>query len=328
MSREGGRPIPHSAVRVPHPAAPRLTLVRAGGLGDTILLLPALQWLHDRLPAARVTLVGSAWAEALRPLLPFALDLLPFDSPRLAPLFARGAAADVPASFTAADLVVVYTADPHSAFVENLRAAGARLRVWPVAPPAGRHAALHLLAPLGGQPLPDPGACPRPALQVAPALASWARAWIAERLGPVTPVAVHPGSGGRRKCWPAAHFASLARRLASPLLLLEGPADGAASAELRRLLGDGTPVAVAAGLRIPELAALVGASAAYVGNDSGVTHLAAALGVPTAAVFGPTDPLVWGPLGARVAVVRPAGGVGWPDPGEVLAALRGVRECR
>jgi heptosyltransferase-2 len=42
----------------------------------------------------------------------------------------------------------------------------------------------------------------------------------------------------------------------------------------------------------------------YVGNDSGISHLAAAVGIPTVAIFGPTDPAVWAPRGAHVAVVR------------------------
>ncbi len=63
----------------------------------------------------------------------------------------------------------------------------------------------------------------------------------------------------------------------------------------------------------------------YVGNDSGPSHLAAALGVPTLAVFGPTDPGSWRPLGVDVEVVRgPAGEAGgrWPSVAEVLGAAR------
>ena len=54
-----------------------------------------------------------------------------------------------------------------------------------------------------------------------------------------------------------------------------------------------------------ELAALFRTAAAYIGNDSGATHLAAWLGLPTVAVFGPSDPLRWRPFGVAVAVVAP-----------------------
>jgi hypothetical protein len=53
-----------------------------------------------------------------------------------------------------------------------------------------------------------------------------------------------------------------------------------------------------------ELARFLSGARAYVGNDSGITHLAAALGVPTVALFGPTDPAVWGPRGREVRILR------------------------
>jgi ADP-heptose:LPS heptosyltransferase len=62
-------------------------------------------------------------------------------------------------------------------------------------------------------------------------------------------------------------------------------------------------------------------SRAYVGNDSGVSHLAAALGVPTIAVFGPTDPTVWAPLGPKVAVVAPQDDAPWPAVDNVFVAV-------
>jgi hypothetical protein len=53
-----------------------------------------------------------------------------------------------------------------------------------------------------------------------------------------------------------------------------------------------------------ELARFLAGAGAYIGNDSGITHLAAALGVPTIALFGPTDPAVWGPRGKRVRILN------------------------
>ncbi len=71
------------------------------------------------------------------------------------------------------------------------------------------------------------------------------------------------------------------------------------------------------GLELAEAGAVLSECALYVGNDSGITHLAAGLGVPTVAVFGPTDPAVWRPLGPRVRVVR---GRPWPTVEEVRGA--------
>ncbi|MCB1102996.1 MAG: hypothetical protein KDL10_11560, partial [Kiritimatiellae bacterium] len=55
---------------------------------------------------------------------------------------------------------------------------------------------------------------------------------------------------------------------------------------------------------LSEVVHLFRSAGRYIGNDSGITHLAAACGVPTLAIFGPTDPAVWAPLGAHVTVIR------------------------
>ena len=71
---------------------------------------------------------------------------------------------------------------------------------------------------------------------------------------------------------------------------------------------------------LDELSALLRAARLVVGNDSGPVHLAALHGVPTLAIFGPTDPRAWRPLGGAVAV--PEGtGAGWSSVKQVLEAL-------
>jgi heptosyltransferase-2 len=306
--------------RIPEP---RITVVRAGGLGDTLLLLPALQWLRSRLPAARLTLVGSEWAEALRPLLTFPLDVVRFDAAGLAPLFAEASPREVPPVFSRADALILYTAQARSAFARHAaRACPGPCVVWGVVPAPGRHAALHFLAPLAAR-LPRAADVPAPALRAPPEIEEGARAWLAAHLGAdASPTAVHPGSGGGRKCWPPERFAVLAARLGTPVVLIEGPADRDACEAVRCGLPAGRPpLAEARALPLPELAAVLGRCAAYVGNDSGISHLAAALGLPTVAVFGPTDAAVWAPLGPRARVVAPAHGLAWPDLDRVLAEL-------
>jgi heptosyltransferase-2 len=306
----------------------RITVVRSGGLGDTILLLPTLQLLRAAIPGARLTLVGSEWAERVAPLFPFDLRVERFDAPALAPLFGSEAALDATGLFSASDAVILYTADPTSAFSGNARRhCGGPVITWPVAPPGDTHAALHFArAVLDATPgLAD---LPIPRLRVGGDLSSWAEAWLAERLGKVGgALAIHPGSGGRRKCWPAEAFAAAARDLGGPVLLLEGPADAEPAAEVARRLPPGSLLAHAATLDLSQIAALLACCRLYLGNDSGVSHLAAALGIPTLAVFGPTDPAVWAPLGPGVATCTTAPGGAWPTPGEVCAATRNlVRE--
>jgi len=112
-------------------------------------------------------------------------------------------------------------------------------------------------------------------------------------------IVIHPGSGSARKNWPVQRFAELARDLASRgerVSWIVGPAEE----------GIALP-ADARAWREPDLRVLAASLARcrlYIGNDSGVTHLAAACGCPTVVLFGGSEPRVWLPLGARVAAVE------------------------
>ncbi len=300
----------------------RITLVRTGGVGDTMLILPTLQRLRERLEGAELILVGSHWAEELRPLIPLPLDVVRFDSPALTPLFAAPPVHDASGAFARANAVLLYTADPEGSFARNVtHNCPGPVIIWPVSAAGGVHAAVHFARALGGHPR-EATRLPAPELSVPDSLRFWARDWLEGRLGPdVRAVTIHPGSGSPAKCWPAESCAALVRRLTAPVLLLEGPADAGACERLRALLPPSCPTVRAAGLSLLQSAAVVERSVLFVGNDSGISHLAAALGVPTVAVFGPTDPSVWAPLGRRVAVVRSPDRGAWPTPDEVLAAV-------
>lgn len=101
---------------------------------------------------------------------------------------------------------------------------------------------------------------------------------------------MHPFSGSRKKNWPLERFQELAARLDEPVRWLAGPEDVLPGADRFDDLG--------------EVANWLAGARVYVGNDSGITHLAAAVGTPTVALFGPTDPRVWGPRGERVRCLR------------------------
>ncbi len=121
------------------------------------------------------------------------------------------------------------------------------------------------------------------------------------------PILVHPGSGGRRKVWPLSNWYGLIEWMRGRLppfktLLSIGPADGYMNEFSRTMREAG--VAILSGLTAVRLSALLSLCALYIGSDSGVSHLAAAVGIPVIAVFGPTDPRVWGPPGNNVALVQ------------------------
>ena len=114
--------------------------------------------------------------------------------------------------------------------------------------------------------------------------------------------AIHPGAGGMEKCWPVGRFIELAGELRAeglgvvfvlgPVELDRWPAD--------RLAGLQDVGAVLTAPPLTKLAGILADAAVFVGNDSGPAHLAAALGTPTLALFGPTRAANFAPLGARV----------------------------
>jgi heptosyltransferase III len=123
-------------------------------------------------------------------------------------------------------------------------------------------------------------------------------------------VAIHPGSGGTHKCWPAHNFTVVIEHLIQgniPVLLLAGPAD---AERVQNMLDHLSSQCASGMLKVLENAPLLEVAEhlqqcrGYLGNDSGITHLAAMLGVPTLALFGPTDPLIWRPVGTSVRVVQ------------------------
>jgi len=122
------------------------------------------------------------------------------------------------------------------------------------------------------------------------------------------------GSGAPAKCWPAAHWLELAatmHRQGQRLAVLVGPVER--ERDDPRRWSWPVPVAFLAPPDTIELAHALAAASAFVGNDSGPTHLAAMLGVPTLALFGGGQPNVYAPIGPRAGHLR--------APGQQLAAL-------
>jgi len=115
-------------------------------------------------------------------------------------------------------------------------------------------------------------------------------------------VLIHPGAGGEAKCWPLENFLRLAGLLAGVVFVV-GPveADRWPAGRIERLRAAG-PLLVCPKLEL--LAGAAAGAAAFVGNDSGVAHLAAAVGTPTVVLFGPTDPAHFAPVGRAVKVLR------------------------
>jgi ADP-heptose:LPS heptosyltransferase len=140
-------------------------------------------------------------------------------------------------------------------------------------------------------------------------------------------VVIHPFSGSPKKNWPLERYRELARRLncrertdsvPDPKLLSFGGIPGVDRAVCPLLWCAGPEEELDDAVRFDnlcDLACWLAGARLYIGNDSGITHLAAAAGAPVVALFGPTDPAIWGPRGDRVSIVAT------PTPGEAMEII-------
>jgi heptosyltransferase-3 len=151
-------------------------------------------------------------------------------------------------------------------------------------------------------------------------------------------VHVHPGSRWRFKCWPAASTAALLERIAArglPIVLTGAPDDAerALAADILARIPVASRAAIAdltGQLSLPELAAVASRARLFVGVDSAPMHIAAAMGTPVVALFGPSGEAQWGPwqvahrvVASRAHPCRPCGidGCGGGKVSDCLASL-------
>jgi heptosyltransferase-3 len=251
----------------------RRLIVRPGAIGDFVLSIPAMRclntgylevWAASRnVPLARFANKGRSIAGA-------GLDLLGVtDAPAKLIEQLRGF-----------DCIVSWYGSNRPEFRALAESQGLPFHFFPALPPEGgnTHAADYYLAQartIAG--CTDCDAVPRVEC-------------TAQGRRPA-PLVLHPFSGSPKKCWPLERFRELSLRFESrmPVEWCAGPEDelpGAVRME-----------------NLYELACWLSDAKVYVGNDSGITHLAAAAGTPVVALFGPTDPAGWAPRGPRVRIV-------------------------
>ena len=305
----------------------RCLVLRPGALGDAIVSLPAFALVGREFADLCSTLAASPPGCRVGELSGLFRETRPYESPELAALFVD--AVDRNGLFEDVAALVAFGAGGAGEIAERAGRAGvprtASVDTWPE--PGGGHVAEQLLdrtaealgIDLEAEPLElagvrapaardfsRPEAPPLPPLKVAADEAAWAAR-------PGRRVAVAPGSGSVEKCWPAARFAETCRLLAAErethVKLVLGPAE-MERPEVRAAFGD-VDCTVSECWSIPDLAALFAAGDLYLGNDSGLSHLAAWAGAEGLAVFGPSDPELWAPLGpvapAAMEGLTPAG---------------------
>lgn len=290
----------------------RILIIRTGGLGDTLLLWPAVVAIRRRFATAQIEVMGYHERCALLKAAEGADRALDIEGSGYHHLLdIRGTLPpEVCSRFGAYDVVVAFAAPGDFVLAENLSACGVReVHAFLPFPSSGEliHVAKHcqrciLEADLG---LDGPEiSIPVSDSERAAGLDIVRRAGIySNRLAIIL-----PGSGSAQKNWLAGRFAALLKILRVESLdpvLLEGPADKNAIKSVNSYLVE-SAVPVLRDLSPSDLKCVLANARLFVGNDAGPTHLAALVGVPTVAIFGPSNPLLWKPLGATVELVSAA----------------------
>jgi len=264
----------------------RRLVIRPGGIGDCLLSLPAIEalrsdYLEVWVASQNVPLVRCA--DRVRSIAQTGLDWLGLPD--------REPPVSLIQLLRSFDSIVSWYGANRPEFRQAVSELGLPFQFLPALPTEpGLHAADYFLAQVGrgdlaGFPQLD---CPR-----------WQGGFAV----------IHPFSGSARKNWPLENFRALARWLEKlmPVAWCAGPQE---------------PLADAVRIEnLYELACWLAGARLYLGNDSGITHLAAAAGAPVVAIFLVTDPAVWAPRGERVRVVK--GG----DPADVMAAVTSLLAC-
>jgi len=271
----------------------RILFISSTRIGDAVLSTGLLDHLMRAHPEARFTIVCGRVAEGVFRRMPRLDRLIAVEKRRysLHWLEIWGALA-----FTRWDLVV------------DLRASAIAWLLWTRdrrVIQGGRrpgHRLTHLAALLGVEPPPLPviWTAPEDSARAA-ALLPEGRPWLV--LGPT--------ANWHRKVWPAERFAELALRLTAPdgalpgagIAILGGPGDQERSMATPVLTALPQAFDLVGKLDLPEVAAVLARAAIFIGNDSGLMHLAAAAGAPTLGLFGPTPSDEYGPAGPKARAV-------------------------
>ncbi len=280
----------------------RILVIRGGAVGDFILTLPALELLRENLPSPRIEVLGYPGIAELAQYGGFADGIRSIESAALAGFFVPGGRLDrdLQVFFSGFDLVFSLLYDPDRFFAENLKRCGVRTLIegsHRVDDSAGIPAAKQLAKPLEELAL----YLERPFV------------WLSEPESepePLPVIAIHPGSGSPLKNWGFERWIHVLRELhqhrtCDRFLLISGEAESETIPAFTALLQKhAIPFDHAASQPLPELAQRLAACQGFLGHDSGISHLAAATGIPCLLLFGPTDPGVWAPQNPGVTTLR------------------------
>jgi len=269
----------------------KILISRYGGLGDAILTLTVALCIRDRFPDAELHVLGNGTMLEVARFSGLFEGFISIDESGFAELFTPSPPSGFLSSFFSRfDAVYFFSSGKMEALRRKIVAAGARLcSVLDPRPPQGfnSHISDHLLKILGDR----------------------AEGYNVHSLvyrhipsddcrSSRNGLVIHPGSGSHEKNWPLESFVRLARSVDFPVAFLLGPVE--IERGFARLLPEDFPIFTT--VTLSELSYRLKGAKIYCGNDSGVSHFAGFCDVPSVVLFGPSDPVVWRPLGGTAPV--------------------------
>lgn len=287
----------------------KILVLRGGALGDFIVTLPALALLRERWPEADIELVGNATAGVLARNRGLIDAVHSQHEGRWAAFYLDAPLAESLAAWlTTFDLVISFWPDPEGTVGRHFPLRKKQVFLSAPALPTQGLAAAHY-----SEPLRRLGLAPK-------------RLWF-PLTAPVpgigtASVALHPGSGSSRKNWPADRWVEVIEQLRVPVTVILGEAEVSAWEPRRGRLSRLPGVTTLVNPPLETLVETLVPRTLFLGHDSGVSHLAAATGIPCVLLFGPTDPAVWAPPPPGVRVLRRGASLDAIAVTEVLTAAR------
>ncbi|MBL9179515.1 MAG: glycosyltransferase family 9 protein [Verrucomicrobiaceae bacterium] len=274
-------------------SSPRVLVIRGGAIGDFILTLPAIRLLRETIAGCHLEVIGYPSIAELARTAGLANSIRSLEHRTMAPLFAKNASIDdaLAEHLRSFNLVVSFLYDPDGLFRASMERVGVKtfIECPPCVQNGGEHASRQLAKGLE---------------KLAMFLEDehLRRAHFERRFDGKNRIAIHVGSGSEKKNWPLEYWQRLADEfLGHEIIFITGEAEEARGMKI-------TTHANWHALPLPELAGRLSACRAFLGHDSGISHLAAACGVPSLLLFGPTDPTVWAPPQPWATVLREESG--------------------
>ncbi len=289
-------------------AVGRVLVIFPGALGDLMCLMPSLAAIARNHPGGSIELMARMELAQLAAGRTVVTRAHSIDAREVGALFTDDTAGIARRLFGDFDRIYSFFASDDPRYRARLSAAtDAHVSFHPFRPGGDAHISTAYLRSIETELDVDDATAPvNRRLEPTPDdLAGATSALVQSKCGTSNLLVILPGSGSPGKNWPANKFVALASELSerASVAVIVGPAEMSLE-----------PVFCAAGvpilkqLDLPTVAAIARVASAFVGNDSGVSHLAAAVGASGVAIFGPTDPARWRPIapegGGEIAVVR------------------------